>query len=363
MIVLAWLIMIFTFLQFLVALANLLFLQRFPKTTKASNPLVSILIPARNEEKNIGNLLNALQNQPCKNIEMIIFNDQSVDNTASIIIGFAENDRRIKLIESSGLPEGWLGKNHACHSLAKHARGSFLLFLDADVSISGNIIQQTVAFAEKYQLGLLSIFPMQIMKTLGEKITVPNMNYILLSLLPLILVRKTQFPSVAAANGQFMLFHADTYHKFQPHEKMKNSKVEDIEIARWFKQNKIKVGCVAGNKLISCRMYNGFSEAIRGFSKNVTMFFGNSFALASLFWLITSFGFILIFAMFSTSVFLLYVLLIIITRVLISTASNQKIIGNLLLIIPQQITLVLFIYQAFINKIKKQHVWKGRNIS
>ena len=359
----AWFILIFTLVQFLVAAANLVFLQRFPKINQNFNLLVSVLIPARNEEKNIGNLLTGLQNQDYKNIEIIVFNDQSTDKTASIVNIFAENDKRIKLINSNGLPEGWLGKNHACFSLAKHASGKYFLFLDADVNIGNNIIQQTTQFSEKHKLGLLSIFPMQIMKTLGEQVTVPNMNFILLSLLPLVLVRKICFSSIAAANGQYMLFQSEIYWKIQPHEKMKTSKVEDIEIARFFKQNKIKVACLVGNPSITCRMYSGFSEAVYGFSKNVIQFFGGSFFMAILFWLVTSLGFIAVLFSFSTTIFLLYLLAIILTRIFISIVSKQSVLRNLRFAVPQQITMGIFIFQAIINTYKKQYLWKGRNIS
>ncbi len=264
---------------------------------------------------------------------------------------------------SKGLPDGWLGKNHACFSLAKQATGKYFLFLDADVKIGNNIIQQTTLFAQKYKLGLLSIFPMQIMKTLGEEITVPNMNYILLSLLPLVLVRKTNFTSIAAANGQFMLFQSEIYRKFQPHEKMRTSKVEDIKIARYFKKSKIKVACLTGNSSITCHMYNGFSEAIYGFSKNVIQFFGGSFVMAILFWLVTSLGFIAVLFSFSTLLFLLYLSVVGLTRIFISIVSKQSVFRNLLLAIPQQITMGIFILQAIVNSFKKQYTWKERSIS
>ena len=359
----AWFILIFTLLQFMIALANLVFLQRFPKKIQNSNQLVSVLIPARNEEKNIGNLLTGLQKQDYTNLEIIVFNDQSTDKTDSIVKEFANSDKHIKLINSAELPTGWLGKNHACFSLAKLATGKFFLFLDADVEIGNNIILQTTHFAEKYKLGLLSMFPKQILKSLGEEITVPNMNFILLSLLPLVLVRKTNFSSIAAANGQFMLFPSDIYQKFQPHEKMKACKVEDIEIARFFKKNKIKVACLTGNSSITCRMYSGFSEAVYGFSKNVIQIFGGSFFIAILFWLVTSLGFIAVLFSFSKLVFLLYLLVFVLTRIFISIASKQSVLRNLKFIVPQQITMGIFIFQAIINSCKKQYLWKGRNIS
>ncbi len=363
MIYLAYFIFGFAFAQLLVAHVNLVFRPNFTKSKPDFNALVSILIPARNEEKNIGNLLKDLQNQDYQNIEIIVFNDLSTDKTAEIVSEYSNLDSRIKLINSSGLPNGWLGKNYACHNLSHHAKGAYFLFLDADVQICKDIVINTIGMAKKHNLGLLSIFPKQIMITKGEQISVPVMNYILLSLLPLILVRKLKFPSLAAANGQFMLFESAKYLEYLPHEKMKANKVEDIEIARFYKQNNIKIAVLTGNDTITCRMYNSFSDAANGFSKNVVNFFGNSFAMATIFWIITTFGFLVVLFNLSTNTFIFYILISLITRILISVISRQNILQNIIFIIPQQFAMGLFIYKAIINKFKKQHQWKGRNIS
>ena len=363
MIVLAWIVLSFTVIQLLVALVNLIFSQPFHRQETSYNALVSVLIPARNEEKNIAVILSDLQQLQYKNLEIIVFNDQSEDKTAEIVKEFAKKDVRIKLINSTDLPAGWLGKNHACYSLAKIATGEYFLFIDADVRVYGKIISETVTFSENHKLGLLSIFPRQIMKSRGEWFTVPNMNYILLTLLPLILVRKTGFQSLAAANGQFMLFKAAIYNKLQPHEKMKSSKVEDIQIARYLKKNKIKTACVTSKYSIQCRMYSGFGDAVNGFSKNVTMFFGDSFIAAILFWLITSLGFVVVIMQFPLPVIIFYLLAFILIRVAVSAASSQNILKNILFIVPQQLTMGLFITKAIENKLRKRLVWKGRSIS
>ena len=363
MIYLAYFILAFSVVQFIVAVVNVLYIQQPKPCISDYNGLVSILIPARNEENNIANLLHDLQNQEYQNIEIIVFNDLSTDRTEEIVNKFAQDDKSIKLINSKGLPIGWLGKNFACHSMAKYAKGGYLLFLDADVRINGGIIGNTIAMAEKHQLGLLSIFPKQKMLSLGEHLTVPNMNYILLSLLPLVLVRKSTFPSIAAANGQFMLFNKSNYFETNPHERFKNNKVEDIEIARYFKQNNIPIACLAGDDTIKCRMYCGFNEAVNGFSKNVINFFGNSFLAAILFWVVTTFGFIAVLYELNTILFCIFLIIVITSRVIISCISKQNILLNLLLLVPQQITLGLFIYKAIVNKVKKQFEWKGRSIS
>ncbi|PIE88061.1 MAG: glycosyl transferase, partial [Bacteroidetes bacterium] len=290
---LAYLSIGFISFQFLNVLLNLLFRQRIGKTVSPSDEMVSVLIPARDEAHNIGFLLDDLSKIRGTNLEIIIFDDQSTDDTCAVVERHASSDPRIQLIRSeSTLPEGWLGKNHACYQLAKQAKGSYYLFIDADVRIEGNIISDALAYLKKHQLGLLSIFPVQILKSRGEKITVPMMNYILLTLLPLIFVRVSPFPSHSAANGQFMFFDALTYRKTQPHKHLKSSHVEDIAIARYFKKQRIKIACTTHEERIQCRMYQSYGEALSGFSKNIIMFFGNKRLLALLFALFTALGFL-----------------------------------------------------------------------
>jgi len=359
---LAYTVIGFTAIQFLVSLINLLFSEK-PRHEKVNgNPTVSVLIPARNEEANIANLLEGLQNQAYGNIEIIVFDDMSEDRTAETVMRFAEKDKRIRLIRSSGLPGGWLGKNYACHSLAMPAGGEWLLFLDADVKISGNIIENILGFAVLENLALVSIFPAQEMVTRGEKATVPVMNYILLSLLPLILVRRSFFPSLAAANGQFMFFNSKIYKKELPHKKLKANKVEDIETARMFKRLGYRIACLTGDDTIRCRMYRGFNDAVNGFSKNVACFFGNSLTAAFLFWLITTAGFIPVLLSLPGGFFAGYVAMYVLTGIFVSASSRQSIAGNILYLVPRQLSLGFFIYRAFYNRMFRNYQWKGRSI-
>ena len=361
MIYVAYFILFFAILKLLVALINLLFPQRFSSNQDDSeNNLVSVLIPARNEEKNIANLLEDLIQQDYKNLEIIVFNDQSEDDTATIVQDFLKKDSRIKIIQSEGLPNGWLGKNFACHSLAKQANGDFFLFLDADVRLKRDLISKTLLFAKKHRLGLLSIFPKQEMKSIGEWFTVPIMNYILLSLLPLIFVRKSFFTSHSAANGQFMLFDAIHYKKHFPHELMKREKVEDIKISRFFKRKKIPIACVASTDAITCRMYQNYGEAVNGFSKNFIMFFGGSFVIAILFWLIATLGIFFLLNIFSIELIILYLFVVILTRVFVSIVSKQNLVLNILYSIPQLLTMGVIIYRSLINRFKNSYTWKGR---
>lgn len=360
---LAYITVLFFCLRFLVALVNLIFSPVLKKRElKSEQPAISVLIPARNEEKNMANLLSDLQLVEYPKMEIIVFNDQSTDNTARVVQKFAKKDSRLRLINSNELPAGWLGKNYACHTLANSANGEFLLFLDADVRIKPDAIESALAQIQKYDLKLLSIFPRQIMQTVDEKITVPSMNNILLSLLPLILTRISSRPSLSAANGQFMLFYAETYKKHMPHQQVKENRAEDILISRLYKRNNLKIQCMTGNHSIQCRMYKNYSEAVQGFSRSVSQFFGGSNLAAAMYWLIGTFGTLLVFYSLSIWLSAIIILLALGIKIMISISSKQNIMDNLFYGIIQQLVLGHIILRSYLNKKRKAFEWKGRVI-
>lgn len=328
--------------------------------------LVSVLIPARNEEKNIGQLLESLARlyppSGLLNMEVIVYDDLSSDNTLSVVEDFCDSDKRFSLIKGKSLPTEWLGKNHACHKLSLAAKGDYLMFLDADVAVDEYLILSALKHMQKNQLALLSIFPQQIMKSFGERITVPLMNWILVSLLPMILTRISSRPSFSAANGQFMLFDASVYRQFQFHQMVKHHKVEDIEIFRRMKQLKLPVQTILSNGMIQCRMYTGLRDAINGFSKNVFGFFGGSASAALIFALATTLGFIPVWYVMGTMWVLAYLTATLFLRVLVSLASRQPVLQNILLAPLQQIAFLMVITVALINKLRGATTWKGRVI-
>jgi glycosyltransferase involved in cell wall biosynthesis len=361
MIYLAYISLAFTTLQFSIALINLIFSQKVKKYSMDQRQLVSVLIPARNEEKNIASVLNCIHNLTYKTIEVFVFDDQSEDRTAEIVRKISAEDNRIRLIQSAGLEKGWLGKNFACYNLAQAASGKYLLFIDADVNIGNDIIEKTIFLMQKQNLTMLSIFPVQILKTFGEKITVPVMHYVLLSLLPLILIRTSTFASHSAANGQFILFDAEIYMKLQPHREFKNSAVEDIEISRFYKKRKYKIACLTGYEDVRCRMYQDYKNAVYGFTKNVLTFFSGSAFMAILFWIFTTMGFLPL--LFVHPIFLYaYLLLYVLTIAFISIRAKQNIFENVIYTPFRAFALLHLIAKAIYSKRIKNYQWKGRDM-
>jgi cellulose synthase/poly-beta-1,6-N-acetylglucosamine synthase-like glycosyltransferase len=360
---LAYFILGFLALRVMISSYNLISRQWLKKSDPLDKPLISILIPARNEEKNIGSLVKSLLDQDYKNIEILVFDDQSEDKTAGIVMNLEKSSGgKVRLISSEGLPQGWLGKNHACHKLAGVAAGEYFLFIDADVILKKGLIKDALGHVSKNHLALFSIFPQQIMKTFGERISVPIMNWVLVSLLPLSLIRNSRKPAFSAANGQFMMFKARVYRKELPHERFRDHKVEDIAIMKFMKKRSYKVDTMLSGGQIQCRMYEGFMDAVNGFSKNVIEFFGGSVFLLVVYALITGFGGFVIY--FFTPLFVLYlfILLTILHRMIVSILSRQSIIYNILFVPFQLFAFVVITTKALIVRFSGRYVWKDRII-
>jgi glycosyltransferase involved in cell wall biosynthesis len=361
LLIFVWITIIFMLIRLTVVLVNLITWPLLPMKNTGTEPFISLLIPARNEEENIVNLLNDIEQQPYKNIEVIVYNDESTDKTGALVKNFArQSSYTISLIEGKGLHEGWLGKNYACDQLAKQAKGDYLLFLDADVKVEENLLTHAAGYAQKHKLELLSIFPQQMMFSWGEKLTVPLMNWILVSFLPMRLIQYNKRPSFSAANGQFMLFNAAVYKQHTFHQTFKNHPVEDIAILRRMKELKLKTATLLSSGQIKCRMYQSFWEGVHGFSKNFIQFFGgNSFTLI-LFLLIISFGPWAIFFHFGLSSIVFYFLGVMVIKLLVAVLSKQSTSMNLILLPFHFIVLWIISIQSIFVKRRGKLFWKGR---
>lgn len=324
-------------------------------------PFLSILIPARNEEQYISNVIQSLQKQSYKNYELIILDDNSTDETANIISEYSKFNTKIKLVQGKPLPEGWLGKNWACHQLSQIADGEFMLFLDADVTIEGNAIYKALTLVSQERLTLLSLFPEQKIISLGEKLTVPIMHYLLLSLLPLDFVFYFQAPSLSAANGQFMFFNSEHYRKERFHERCKAEIVEDIKIMQILKAEGLKGRTLLGNKLAYCRMYHTYIEGVNGFSKNLLSGFGSSKIGLSIFMLIVVF--IPAYSIFKApDLAFIYFCIALLIRICISIVSRQSVIENIIFHHAHIMTFVILSFKSIKNSYTKSLEWKGRKL-
>jgi chlorobactene glucosyltransferase len=240
---------------------------------KKSPPLVSILVPARNEERNIIRCLRSLIRQDYPNFEIIVLDDNSTDQTAQIVNEYALKYGRIKLINGRQLPPGWLGKCFACQQLAEHANGKYLLFTDADTLHFKNSVSGALSAMLENNFDAISVFARQIMVTIHERMMVPFGNYLVLSFMPLVLISKSKNPLFSTAIGQFMLFKKEVYEKIGGHESIKNEILEDIHISKQVKKHGFRFMIFDGRNNFYCRMYKNLGEVINGYSKVIAASF------------------------------------------------------------------------------------------
>jgi len=360
--ILIYLIFFFLILRFTVTLFNFISNPKLTKSAKKYNDLVSILIPARNEERNILDLLESIRNQDYTNYEVIILDDHSSDQTYHICSDYADQHKQFKVIRGEVLPVDWLGKNFACWQLAAVSKGRYLIFLDADEIIAEGLINSSIHRMKSNRLSLLSIFTDQLMYTWGERVVVPLMHFLLLNLLPLRLVRLSANPSFSAASGQFMMFDAENYKLNQWHEQVQLKVVEDIEIMRLMKIKGNKAEALLANGYIHCRMYRSLNEAIDGFSKNV--FAGFNYNVLGLFFylLLVVLGPMAIAYFLGIELVLFALSLIILSRIMISLLSGQSVWRNIVLHPLQLLFLVFISVQSVKKYFTKTILWKGRTI-
>ena len=230
-------------------------------------PLVSVLIPARDEESNIANCLESLQKQDYPNYEVLVLNDNSTDNTAAIVKRLAAADDRIKLFSGEPLPKDWAGKPFACYQLAKKAKGSWLLFVDADSIHAPDMLRSVIAQAIELKVSLLSGFPRQLGNNLAQKIAIPVIYFILMSWLPLWWLQRSGENRPSLAIGQFLLFPTDEYWRIGGHEAVKSRILEDVWIGVEINKNGGRHVAVDLSAVVSCNMYRNLGEMWEGFLK------------------------------------------------------------------------------------------------
>ena len=253
-----------------ITLVNVLTVRSLtPSEHPWDRPLVSVLIPARNEERSIGIALSTLAEQDYGNFEVVILDDNSDDATVAIASQWITRDRRFRIIKGSPLPEGWVGKSFACHQLFREARGRLLLFVDADTVHARHSLSAGVAELQRSGADLLTAIPRQRTETFWEHTLLPLLHFMTFAFLPMPLVSLVRDERLAMANGQYMLWKREAYQAVGGHEAVKAAMVEDVWLARRVKETGRRLAIRYGATAVSCRMYSSFADIWNGFSKNI----------------------------------------------------------------------------------------------
>ena len=250
-----------------------------PAPPPPSSPTLSILIPARNEAAVIFQTITAVLSQTVTHWELLVLDDGSTDGTAELVRQASQGDPRVRVLTGSPLPQGWLGKNWACHQLSQAATGDLLLFLDADVQLAPTAVAALLTLQTQTRADLLTIWPSQITPTWAERLVVPLISFVIFSYLPILPVHYTNSVSFAAANGQCLLFRRLAYTKIGGHTAVRDQIIEDVMLAKAIKRANLRLRMADGHQLVACRMYTNWPTVRDGLAKNIIAGHGRSVAL------------------------------------------------------------------------------------
>jgi chlorobactene glucosyltransferase len=238
--------------------------------------LVSIIVPARDEEANIERLVRSLAGQQGVR-EILIVDDQSEDKTLEILEAMKAEMPLFRVLHIDSLREGWLGKTYAVTVAAREAAGDWLLFTDADTEHLPGSLAALLELAEREGADLLSLSPGQITPTWWEKAVIP---LVYVSLARLYRFEEVSDPgsAAAAANGQYLLIRREVYARVGGHQAIRNEILEDVALAKRVKAAGGKLLFLPGAAWVQTRMYRTFREMWRGWTKNLFLLYGRSLA-------------------------------------------------------------------------------------
>jgi chlorobactene glucosyltransferase len=358
---------------------NLLFFLSLKASDQVSRGRVSILVPARNEERSIAGCISSLLAQDYPDFEVLVLDDSSSDRTGAMVSALVAGNPRNRLLTGTPLPPGWTGKNWACHQLSQAATGDWLLFTDADTVHSPGALSAAITLAAATRADLFSAWPRLITLSLGERLIIPVLHIIALGWFPLAFLRLLQaLPRVAAlfpprilrawggANGQFVLFRRSAYERIGGHAAVRDHIVEDValgrEVALRIGEGMRLVNCDA-SRFIDCRMYHSFRETCDGFTKNARAAFeGNLatwYAVGSMQFAAFFLPFILVFFRSQTRYALVEIGLVYLIRFIIAFRMRTSWVGLLLHPAGQFLAMAIAI-RSWIHTGTSGVQWKGR---
>ena len=238
-----------------------------PKMEETDAPLVSIMVPAKDEERGIEACLRSLLAQDYPNFEVLVVDDRSEDATPDIVRKLCAEDGRLRLVRIDHLPGGWTGKTHALHVCSSHAKGDWFLFVDADTRHHRSTLSVTLRDFLDHGVGMGSLMPALQAESFWERVIQPFAGICLMMFYPLTRVNDPQRKEAGFANGQFILVSRAGYEAIGGHEAVRDQFVEDIHLGRAARTAGIGLRVVVGRDLSSVRMYATMTEIVRGWSR------------------------------------------------------------------------------------------------
>jgi glycosyltransferase involved in cell wall biosynthesis len=327
----------------------------------ANEPLVSVVIPARDEAHIIERTVRAFLAQTYANLEVIVVNDRSTDATGDILR--AIHDDRLTLIDGVEPPAGWLGKPWALHQGSRIARGELLLFVDADLIYAPRALAAAVAYLQTQSVALLSLFPFLEMHGFGEYASMPMMPMVFHTFLPTWLSNRSRFARLAIGGGTGNLVVREVYESSGGHQALSDAVVDDIALARLVRRHGGKTEIVRAEDLVSLRMYHGLREVIDGFTKNTFSALGRNY-VAGLFVILGCVVFHIVpyaLALTGDRSAIVTIVIITLTRVILFRSLRYRLDAALFLHpVMAAIWTWIFIRSIWLTGIRRKLLWRGR---
>ena len=239
-----------------------------PEHSPEKTPSVSVCIPARNEALNIGACVQAVLNSDWPELEIIVVDDRSDDDTGEVARSVANGDSRLRVIDGVEPPSGWAGKPWACFRAAKESKGAWLIFVDADVRLDPKAIQAIVETAAQHNLSMLSLFGTWIVEGFWESVLVPAVGWLIRGAIDLDKVNDISQVE-AFANGQCIAMRRDSYFGVEGHQSVKDQVLEDVRFAEVVKRNGMGVQVRPAPWAFKVRLYRSLKEIVNGYTKNL----------------------------------------------------------------------------------------------
>jgi chlorobactene glucosyltransferase len=233
-------------------------------------PTVSIVIPARNEARNISRCVRSALAADYPRLEVVVVDDHSTDGTSAIVHELAATDSRLRIVTPPPLPHGWFGKQWACWTGAGASSGQLLLFVDADTWQATDLVPRGVAAMTARNLDLLSVAGTQELGSFWERLVQPQMFSILLARFGgTESVNESRLAEHKIANGQCLFFRREAYEALDGHAAVRDKVAEDLALAQRFFAEGRRTALVLGLSQLSTRMYTSLGELVEGWGKNI----------------------------------------------------------------------------------------------
>lgn len=262
---------------FIMNILNVIYVKKvdlYPDSAEC--PLVSVIVPARNEQRNIRTCVVSLLVQEYSPFEIIVVNDHSEDSTGKILAELQEKNPHVRVLDCAALPPGWTGKNWPCDEGYRQAQGELIVFTDADTQHAPQFLRKASSAILQEQADLLTVIPRFGTVSLAEKLIMLVLIWLAYSVFPFALMNRNRLRIVSYANGAFLMFRRNAYQKIGGHAAIRDNVIDDLTLGRRIRQSGQRCVVVNGAAVLQCRMYTCMQEIYSGFAKNLFRLFSNS---------------------------------------------------------------------------------------